>query len=156
MAHAFLAVGSNLGDRNSILKQARQKLEKNSAIHFLRTSSVYETEPVGGPPQGKYLNAVWEIETNLTPEKLLAELLAIEKISGRERGAPNAPRTLDLDILSYDDKMIQQPGLSIPHPRLQEREFVLKPLAEIAPGWMHPCLKKTAKELLEGFVENHS
>ena len=116
---------------------------------MVKASSVYETDPVGGPLQGKYLNAVWEIKTSFLPVELLNELLRLEKRMGRRRTVPNAPRIIDLDILFYGDEVIQRKGLQIPHPRLHERGFVLKPLAEIAPNFMHPVLKKTVRVLLK-------
>ncbi len=148
MVYAFIAAGSNLGDRANFLERARDLLRKIQGIQFKETSSVYETEPVGGPRQGKYLNAVWEIETSLAPGKLLEALLEIEKKLGRMRGERNAPREIDLDILSYGEEIVDRPGLTIPHPRLHERRFVLEPLAELDPDWRHPVFKKTVREML--------
>ncbi len=147
MIIAYIAVGSNLGERLEYLNQAQERLSKLKGIRFLKSSAVYETEPVGGAEQGKYLNAVWEIETSLAPQELMKQLLAIEKKLGRVRTELHAPRTIDLDILFYQDRMIEEPGLSIPHPRLQEREFVLKPLMDLCPDFTHPRLKKTVREL---------
>lgn len=149
MARAFIAAGSNLGNRFRYLSQAKTELEKNKQIKILKLSPVYETESVGGPPQRKYLNAVWEIETSLTPRAVLEALLKVEALSGRERREKNAARTLDLDLLFYENQIIHEPELDVPHPRLHERAFVLKPLADIAPDWIHPELKKTVKALLE-------
>ena len=109
-------------------------MEENG-IKILKQSSLIETEPAGGPPQGKFLNAVIEIETSLKPLELLNVLQNIEQQLGRVRSIPNAPRTIDLDILLYDQINMQTPGLTIPHPRMFEREFVLKPLKEIAPQY---------------------
>lgn len=156
MTQTLIAIGSNLGDRQKNLEHARLLLEQRPDIRILKMSSVRETEPVGGPPQGKYLNAVWLAETGLAPEMLLEELLAIEKRMGRERREPNAPRTLDLDILFFGDRIIHRPGLVIPHPRLAGRVFVLEPLAELVPDWMHPKLKKTVRAILEEVLEGHS
>ena len=156
MVRAFIAVGSNLGDRHKNLVQAKVLLEKILAIKILRSSPIYETEPVGGPPQGKYLNAVWEIETTLVPQALLEKLLAVEAELGRVRREANAPRTLDLDILFYGDQIIDWPGLTIPHPRLHDRTFVLEPLADIAPDVVHPKLMKTVRVLLEELLERNS
>jgi 2-amino-4-hydroxy-6-hydroxymethyldihydropteridine diphosphokinase len=155
MICAFVAAGSNLGDRLKNFKQAQSLLEKTPGVTFLRSSPIYETEPVGGPPQGKYLNAVWEIETDLTAWNLLQMLLAIEKQLGREKLERNFPRTLDLDLLFYGHEIVEQQGLFIPHPRLHERSFVLKPLADLAPEWIHPKLKKTVQSLLEDVLERN-
>ncbi len=154
-AHVFLAVGSNLGDRAKNLARAESELKQAHGIQFIRSSSVYETEPVGGPPQDKYLNAVWEIRTELSPHNLLQMLVMIEASLGRKREGRNFPRTLDLDILFYDEKIIHEQGLTIPHPRLHERAFVLTPLADLAPDWIHPEFKKTVQNLLEELLENH-
>jgi 2-amino-4-hydroxy-6-hydroxymethyldihydropteridine diphosphokinase len=156
MPYVFIGAGSNLGDRRQNLNQAKSLLSQISGVQFLRDAPILETEPVGGPPQGKYLNTVWKIETRLSPGVLLAELLTIEKQMGRVREEKNGPRLIDLDILVYGDEIISEPGLNIPHPRFHEREFVLRPLAELAPELMHPVLKKKVKELLEGILESYS
>ena len=149
MMRALIAVGSNLGYRSKNLEAAKSLIEKNRRSKILKNSPTYETEPVGGPPQGKYLNAVWELKTTLKPRQLLEELLKVEALLGRERKEKNAPRTLDLDLLFYENQVIHEPGLNVPHPRLAERVFVLKPLADIAPEWIHPELGKTVKFLWE-------
>ena len=145
----YLGVGSNLGDRKANLAKARSLLQKFPATRFLRGSSIFETDPVGGPPQGKFLNAVWEVETALLPGELRKELQTIEARLGRKRGERNAPREIDLDILFYGDRIVEERELQIPHPRLHERAFVLLPLSELAPELEHRILKKTVKELLE-------
>lgn len=147
MISTYIAVGSNLGERESLIQQAQKLIEQIPATRFLRTSKVYETEPVGGPPQGKYLNAVWEIETNLAAGTLLQQLLAAEKELGRLRNEPNGPRTIDLDILFYGDARFEISGLKIPHPRLHERAFVLQPLMDLCPEKVHPGLKQSIREL---------
>lgn len=112
---------------------------------------------MGGPPQGMYLNGAVEIQTALEPETLLLRLQEIEQLLGRpKRHARWGPRVIDLDLLTYDDKIVQGPDLILPHPHLHTRPFVLAPLAEIAPDWIHPVLNQSAKELLEALVHaNH-
>ena len=155
----YLGVGSNLGDRRIFLAKAQSLIRKIPATRFLRESSIFETDPVGGPPQGKFLNAVWEIETSLSPDGLKDELLQIESKLGRRRTVRNAPREIDLDILFFGDRIVEEKELQIPHPRLHERAFVLFPLSELAPEKVHPKLKKTVREIMEGLNclhENHS
>ncbi len=150
MKRVFIGVGSNLGFREQTLTKARILLSHLLKVRFLRNSAVYETDPVGGPPgQRKFLNAVWEIETDLTPQQLLYELQTIERTLGRERKEVNGPRTIDLDILFYDDLHLEEPGLVIPHPRLHERWFVLKPLWDLAAEFIHPVTGKSVCELLD-------
>ncbi len=141
----FLALGSNLGDREATLAAA---LEALPGVRAVRKSSLYETEPVGGPPQPEYLNQVVAGETALPPEELLPACLAVEARFGRERRVRGGPRTLDIDILFYGDVVRESPRLTLPHPRLHQRRFVLVPLAEIAPGLVHPRLGLSVRELL--------
>lgn len=156
MFRAYLAAGSNLGDRFHYLKEA-QSLLKTSEISILRTSPIYQTAPVGGPQdQEDYLNLVWEVKTLLKPRKLLERLLEVEKKLGRRRLERNAPRTIDLDILFYEDKIIEEKGLIIPHPRIQERRFVLEPLAKLCPQKRHPLLKKSVLDLLRKCKDQHA
>ena len=131
MVTCYIGIGSNLDNRQESIEKAIEELKKDKDIRFKRSSSIYETEAVSDIPQGKYLNGVLEIETDLEPRYLLKELNRIEKKLGRERAAKNAPRTIDLDILYYGDKKVSGSDLTIPHPRINEREFVLKGLREL-------------------------
>lgn len=145
---AYIALGSNLGDRRAYLDRALQALRDQPGIVVSRISSYHETEPVGGPPQqGKYLNAAAELQTDLEPAELMRTLLEVEKGLGRVRSEPNAPRTIDLDLLLYGDRVIDEPGLVVPHPRMHERLFVLEPLFEIAPQVIHPLLGRSIQSL---------
>jgi len=149
MSTAFIALGSNLGDRNANLLAALQALQDRPSIVVKQTSSFYETEPVGGPPgQGLYLNAAALVETRLSPGRLLQALLEVEAQLGRQRQERFGPRTIDLDLLLFDNQVIDEENLTVPHPRMQERLFVLEPLAEIAPKAVHPILGLTVRELL--------
>lgn len=126
---AFLALGSNLGDRERYIQQAVESLPDVVAV-----SPVYETEPVGGPEgQGPYLNAVVELDTDLTPRELLDWCRRLEDAAGRVRAERWGPRTLDVDILLVGDLVVDEPDLQVPHPRMWERDFVLRPLADLAP-----------------------
>ena len=147
---AYIALGSNLGDRRGFLDAALQRLRLQPGIELVSISSYHETEPVGGPAgQGSYLNAVAQIRTTLDAPKLLRVLMAIEAQLGRVRAERFGPRTLDLDLLLFGTQTVQSEELIVPHPRLQDRLFVLEPLVEIAPLAVHPVLQSTAKDLLE-------
>lgn len=146
---AFIGVGSNLGDRKQIIEQAQQKLSKTQGIHFIRSAPLYETKPVGGPEQGLFLNTVWELETDLTAQDLFKTLSQIESEFGRTRNEKNAPRTIDLDLLLFGDEIIREQNLTIPHPRMHERWFVLKPLWDLRSDYVHPVFQKSICELLD-------
>jgi 2-amino-4-hydroxy-6-hydroxymethyldihydropteridine diphosphokinase len=142
-----LGLGSNLGDRESAIAQALARLDARG-YRATRTSSLYLTEPVGGPPQDWFVNAVADGETALSPEALLEACLAVEQELGRVRREPNGPRAIDVDILLFGELRRTAPDPVIPHPRMAERRFVLEPLAEILPERVHPALGRTARELL--------
>jgi 2-amino-4-hydroxy-6-hydroxymethyldihydropteridine diphosphokinase len=144
---AYVGLGSNLGDRAAYLLLGLSALSRLPETRLLRLSPVYETDPVG-PPQPPYLNMVAELETELSPKGLLAEMLRIEKALGRERRERWGPRTLDLDLLLYGDLVLEEEGLSVPHPRLHERAFVLVPLLDLLPEGRHPLLGQSFAELL--------
>jgi len=127
----YIAIGSNLGDRQENIKGAIEKLQDTEGVNVTKVSPIYETDPVGGPRQPKYLNGVIEIETDLEPKALLSIIRGIENRFGRKRLVRYGPRTIDLDILTYGDKKIDEPDLKIPHPKMNEREFVLKPLRDL-------------------------
>ena len=129
------------------MREAIRRLESAGKLRFV--SSIYETEPVEFTDQPQFLNCAVTLETSSTPEQLMQQLLAIEKAMGRQRLQKKGPRTIDLDILLFEDEIVDTPGLTIPHPSMQYRRFVLEPLAEIAPDALHPVLKKTVRGLLE-------
>ena len=131
MITCYIGIGSNLGDRQKYIDSAIDELRKTKNVKLTRASSIYETEPVSEIPQGRFLNGVLEIETGLDAKSLLRELNRIEARLGRKRLAKDGPRTIDLDILYYGKELINDQDLVIPHPRLQEREFVLKGLREL-------------------------
>jgi len=149
VAVAYVGLGSNLGDRRANLRAALRLLSRHGRVSIAAVSGFYETEPVGGPPQPDFLNAVAALETNLTPPALLRVLQGVESRLGRRRTVRWGPRSIDLDLLLYEERVVEAPGLSVPHPRMHERLFVLEPLCEIAPGAIHPVLRKTVAELLE-------
>jgi 2-amino-4-hydroxy-6-hydroxymethyldihydropteridine diphosphokinase len=130
---AYVGLGSNLGDRLANLQAAVDGLARRERITVVRSSRVYETDPVGGPRQPDYLNAVVEVATTLSPRELLDACLAVENEMGRFRAERWGPRIIDLDVLTYDREEVDEPGIRIPHPRMQERGFVLAPLLELDP-----------------------
>ncbi|MBI3307090.1 MAG: 2-amino-4-hydroxy-6-hydroxymethyldihydropteridine diphosphokinase [Candidatus Omnitrophica bacterium] len=149
MPRVFIAVGSNLGEREQNIQRAETLLRESRGIYKVRSSKIRETNPVGGPPQGKFLNGVWEVTTILAARELFRLVQEIENRLGRTRAERNEPRIIDLDILSYDGLILKDPDLEIPHPRLHERRFVLEPLAELDPYWLHPVFDKTPIDFLE-------
>lgn len=146
MAIAYIALGSNLGDRLQHLRDAVTALGELGQVEAV--SSVYETAPVGYLDQPSFLNAALRLRTELPPQDLVERLMEIERRAGRVRTFQNAPRTLDLDILLYDDLIVGSPELTIPHPRMHERGFVLVPLTELDPSLIHPRLGVPVTDLL--------
>lgn len=144
MNTAFVALGANLGDPAATLRAALGALANLQESRVIRSSSLYRTAPVGITEQPEFVNAVARLETTLAPEALLDQLLDIEQRFGRIRAERNGPRTLDLDLLLYDDQLLELPRLTLPHPRLHLRAFVLYPLAEIAPDLALPGRGKIA------------
>ena len=139
---AYVGLGSNLGDRETTIQAALRDLDAENGVCVVRCSTLHETEPVGGPPgQGRYMNAVAELETALSPRELLERLLAIERRYGRRRTAANGPRTLDLDLLLYGERVINEPDLVVPHPRMWQRPFVMQPLEELCDARLLECCR---------------
>ncbi|MEZ4600879.1 MAG: 2-amino-4-hydroxy-6-hydroxymethyldihydropteridine diphosphokinase [Syntrophotaleaceae bacterium] len=148
MVTAYLALGANLGNRRASLAGARRALANKPGIRVVAKSCLYETDPVGGPPdQKQFLNAVLKIETELEADRLLETCLEVEKQFGRRRVGHWGPRTLDVDLLFYGSEVFSKKQLTVPHPRLHERAFVLAPLLDVAPGLRHPVLNRTINEL---------
>jgi 2-amino-4-hydroxy-6-hydroxymethyldihydropteridine diphosphokinase len=139
VTRAYVGLGANLGDRERTLLEAVTALAADDGVEVVAVSTLRETEPVGVGEQPLYLNGAAELETTLSAHELLDRLLAVEQRFGRVRvPGEHAPRTLDLDLLLYGDEVIDEPGVTVPHPRLHERRFVLEPLAELAPGLVVP------------------
>jgi 2-amino-4-hydroxy-6-hydroxymethyldihydropteridine diphosphokinase len=141
----YLSLGSNVGDRDAELRDAQSRLRAEGRI--VAASSFYETEPVEFTDQPWFLNCAVALETSATPQKLMGAILGIEKEMGRQRLQHKGPRTIDIDILLFGDTILDSPQLTIPHPAMHHRRFVLEPMAEIAPDVLHPVFKKTIHEL---------
>jgi 2-amino-4-hydroxy-6-hydroxymethyldihydropteridine diphosphokinase len=146
---SFIGIGSNQGDRRSFCLEAVRRLEKLPSTRVAAVSSLYETEPMGEGYSSAFLNGVIELSTGLDPRSILAALRSIEADLGRNRSTSDRDRTIDLDLLFHGDLVIHEPDLTIPHPRIQERRFVLEPMAEIAPSFIHPVLKEKISDLLK-------
>ena len=153
MTDVYLGVGSNLGDKQENIRKALELLQEKCEV--LAVSSLYNTEPVGFADQDWFLNGAIKIETELAPGELRSFLRSIEERLGKKSIRKNGPRTIDLDILFYGGRTINEVGLTIPHPRLHERLFVLAPLAEICPDFVHPLLKRRIRDLKSGIRDQH-
>jgi len=146
--NVFIGLGSNLGERQEWLRMAVTSMNESGGVELMRESSIYETEPHGFNPQPDFLNQVVEIVTTLTPEELLEQMLRTERFLGRIRTIRWGPRTIDLDLLAFNDRQLDTRRLRLPHPEIARRRFVLEPWAEIAPDFMVPRLNLTVAELL--------
>ena len=151
---AYVALGSNLGDREAFLKMGIDGVNAHPFCRVEETAPVYTTTPYGGVKQGEFLNTVMKVRTLLEPEPLLDLLQSLEQKAGRERKVHWGPRTLDLDLLFYDDRILTAPRLIVPHPDMENRDFVLKPLCDIAPGLVHPVSRRTVIALLRDLEKN--
>lgn len=147
MSTVYIGVGSNTGDLEANVTEAIRRLDESDGVSVEGRSEFYMTSPVGGPPQDDYLNGVLKVETETTPYRLLEIVKGIEKAMGRVSAEKDFPRVMDLDILLFDDRVIKEEQLTIPHPHMHEREFVLRGLSEIAPEAVHPEMGKTVREL---------
>jgi|ERR1700722_299529 len=154
MTLAYLSLGANLGEREGQLREAIRRLE--IAGRVVSVSSFYETEPVEMTNQPWFANCAVALETDRTPNQLMTELLNIEEKMGRQRVQKKGPRRIDLDILLFGNEVIESPSLTIPHPAMHQRRFVLEPLAKIAPEAWHPVLRKTVRELLDALPPGQS
>lgn len=153
-ATAFLSLGSNLGDRLKNLQQAVAVINLLAAVPFtIKTSKVYETAAWGKTDQPAFLNAVMSLQTSLSPHQLLNKILEAEQLMGRVRDEKWGPRTIDIDILYYNNDIMQHDALVVPHPEIAQRRFVLQPLCDLAPDFMHPVLHQTSRQLLDNCAD---
>lgn len=153
MARAYIGLGSNVGDREVFLGKAIEMLGDSKRVKVLRRAGFYETEPVGREDQSWFINTVAEIETSLPPHELLAHTQSIESKLGRRQREHWGPREIDLDILLYENRVLDTPTLTLPHPQLHQRRFVLAPLCELAPDLIHPIFQRPLRELLENLSD---
>lgn len=154
MSIAYIGLGSNLNHKMGNLNKAMELIERSSKVKVLKRSSVYQTEPVGIKDQPLFLNMVLEVETEISPFELLRFLQDIERKMGRKREKKWGPRNIDLDLLIYDEQIINSSELTLPHPQMHLRKFVLVPLAEIAKDKIHPLKQQTISDLLEDLKED--
>ena len=154
MSKVLVGVGSNLGDREFLIRKAVEAMRDLPRTLVVRVSSLYDTDPVGEVDQPAFLNAVVWLETTLEPRELLWQLLLIEKRMGRVRSQRWGPRPIDLDLLFYDDETISEPDLTVPHPEAHRRAFVLLPLQELDPDFVHPSTKESIKKLIKRLPPN--
>ena len=153
MARVLIGLGSNLGERLENLSRAVQRLARTEGIRVVQMAPVYAAEPIGGPPQPDFLNSVAEIETAIPPAELLRLLKTMERELGRTPSTERwGPRVIDLDLLLYDDRVIAEPDLIVPHAQMHARRFVLEPLAQLDPALIHPVLGRPVSELLAELV----
>jgi 2-amino-4-hydroxy-6-hydroxymethyldihydropteridine diphosphokinase len=150
---AYIGIGSNMGDRQAYCQEAVRFIARFPKTSLIAVSSLYETSPLERTDQEWFINCVTAVRTTLSPRELLQACQEVEQFLGRKRSVRFGPRTIDLDILFYGDRVIQGPEVTIPHPRAHQRRFVLEPLAEIAPELEHPTLHKTALQLLQGIKD---
>jgi len=153
-SQAWIALGGNLGDVQRCFKSARKSIAEHPACSLIQSSLLYQTPPLGPAGQADYLNAVITINSYLEPLDLLHLLQDIEHLHGRTRHEHWGARTLDLDILAYDNVHLQSNTLNLPHSQLAFRQFVLRPLCDISPKWLHPALKRNASELLQSLLDS--
>lgn len=151
---AYVALGSNLGNREAFLKMGIDGVNAHPFCRVEETAPVYTSTPYGGVEQGEFLNTVMKVRTLLEPEPLLDLLQSLEQKAGRERKVHWGPRTLDLDLLFYEDRVLTSPRLTVPHPDMENRDFVLKPLCDIAPGLVHPVSRRTVIAFLRDLEKN--
>ena len=154
MRRVYVGIGSNLGDREFLIRKAVESLRQLPQTNVSGVSSLYDTEPVGETEQPPFLNAVAWIETELSPRELLWQMLLIEKRMGRVRSKRWGPRSIDLDLLFYDDELIDEPDLQIPHPEAHRRAFVLYPLLELDPNFRHPVTGETVRRMIQKLPPN--
>lgn len=146
---ALISFGSNLGDKVANCREAVRRICRSEGITVLRQSSLYQTDPVGMKDQDRFVNGMVAVETDLPPEELLNRLLAIETEMGRVRTVRWGPRIIDLDLIGYGEQVVRSETLTLPHPEAAHRRFVLVPLQEIEPEWIHPVLRKSVSHLIE-------
>jgi 2-amino-4-hydroxy-6-hydroxymethyldihydropteridine diphosphokinase len=156
MPLAYIGLGSNLGDRRGLIREALKRLGRIDGVRILKRSRIIETDPVGRTAQPRFLNAVAEVETRIEPEPFLRRLRAVERSLGRVRHERWGPRTIDLDLLLWGDRSMETTRLTLPHPRMAERQFVLAPLAELCPRRRVPGTGRTVRGLLNSMKDRAS